>query len=577
MRAASLLVLGPLLLLALTIGRPGPFPASTLPPSFDGPSAMSLATELALNFPSRQPGSGGAAGAADWVKGKLGLYGLTTEDDKWDATIPGLGRVELQNLVTVVEGSTDDAILVLAHRDDTGVGPGANDNASGTAALIELARGYGRLGTVAGRPKPQHTLLFLSSDGGAYGGFGAERFASTSPYRNRIKAVVSLDGLAGTARPRLELAGFEPRSPAPALIRTADVQVTAQLRRAPARPGWLVQLVDLAVPFGYGEQAPFLGRKISAIRLATAPDNDAAAAGDTPGRLDATRFLRLGRASESILASLDGGIELAGGTAGHIYLGSRIIRGWAIELVFLTAIVPFLVGAIDLFARSRRRRLPLPGAWRALRTRFGVWLWIGVLIGLGALAGLFPRGSAIPPPPGSAAVSNWPVAGLIVLGLLAAFGWWRARRVLVPIVPAGDNDVLAGYAVALLALGGVAVATAIISPYGLLFVLPSLYAWLWLPQVEWRSSWARDVLYGAGLAGPALALIVIGTQLGLGLDAPLYLVSLMTLGFIPWTTVIVLIAWAAVATQLGALAAGRYRAVPRRSPSVRRRKPQSGK
>ena len=376
------------------------------------------------------------AGAAEWFKDKLALYGLTAAEDSWDEDIPDLGRVRLQNLVTVVQGSTDDAILVLAHRDDTGVGPGANDNASGTAALIELARGYGRLGTVAGRPKPQHTLIFLSSDGGAYGGFGAERFASTSPYRDRIKAVVSLDGLAGSAKPRLELAGFEPRSPAPALIRTADVQVATQIGRAPAHAGWLVQLVDLGVPFGYGEQAPFLGRKISAIRLATAPDNDAAAAADTPGRLNSTRFLRLGRAAESILASLDGGIELAGGTAGHIYLGSRIIRGWAIELVLLTTLIPFLVGAIDLFARSRRRRLPLPGAWRALRTRFGVWLWVGLLVGLGALAGVFPRGSAIPPPPGSAAVTDWPVAGLAVLGLLAGFGWWRARRVLAPVAPA---------------------------------------------------------------------------------------------------------------------------------------------
>ena len=400
MRTASLLVLGPLLLLALTIGRPGPFPASTLPPSFDGPSAMALATELARDYPSRQPGSGGAAGAAQWVQDKLGLYGLTAAARRLDESIPGLGRVRLQNLVTVVQGSTDDAILVLAHRDDTGVGPGANDNASGTAALIELVRGYGRLGTVAGRPKPQHTLIFLSSDGGAYGGFGAERFAATSPFRDRIKAVVSLDGLAGSAKPRLELAGFEPRSPAPALLRTADVQVAAQIGRLPARPGWLVQLVDLGMPFGYGEQAPFLGRKISAIRLGTAPDNDAAAVADTPGRLNPTRFLRLGRASESILASLDGGIELAGGTAGHVYLGSRIIRGWAIELVLLTALIPFLAGAIDLFARSRRKRLPLPGAWRALRTRFGVWLWIGLLVGIGALAGVFPRGSPIPPAAG---------------------------------------------------------------------------------------------------------------------------------------------------------------------------------
>ena len=105
----------------------------------------------------------------------------------------------------------------------------------------------------------------------------------------------------------------------------------------------------------------------------------------------------------------------------------------------------------------------------------------------------------------------------------------------------------------------VAVATAVISPYGLVFVVPSLYAWLWLPQFERGSGWVRDLLYGLGLAGPALAVVVVGTQLGLGLNTPLYLVSLMTLGFIPWTTVLVLIAWAAVASQLGALAAGRYR------------------
>ena len=120
---------------------------------------------------------------------------------------------------------------------------------------------------------------------------------------------------------------------------------------------------------------------------------------------------------------------------------------------------------------------------------------------------------------------------------------------------------LAGHAVALLALGGVAVATALVSPYGLLFVMPSLYAWLWLPQLR-DSGWARDLLYGVGLVGPALALVAIAGQLGLGLDAPLYVVSLMTLGFIPWTTVLVLIVWAAVATQFGALASGRYAPVP---------------
>jgi hypothetical protein len=560
-----LLLVPPLLLLAFTIARPGPFPASPLPPSFDGSSATALAAELARDHPDRAPGSSGADGATAWVKEKLGLYGLATVEDAWDETIPGLGNVRLRNLVTVVPGAGPGSILFLAHRDNLGTGPGANDNASGTAALIELARGFGRLGTIAGRPEPQHTLIFLSSDGGAFGGFGAERFASASPLRGTVRAVVSLDALAGGARPRLEMAGFAPRSPAPALVRTADVRVAAQLGRPPARPGWLAQLVDLGMPFGYGEQAPFLGREISAIRLTTAADDGAGATTDTTASLDQDQFVRLGRAAESILASLDGGIELAGGTAGYVYLGSRVVRGWALELVFLVALVPFLVGAIDLFARTRRRRLHLPGAWRALRTRLGVWLWVGLAVGLGALAGVFPRGSAIPPPPDSPAVTDWPVVGLIAVGLLALLGWLRARRVLAPVRPAQPDEVLAGYAVALVALGLVAVATAFISPYGLVFVLPSLYAWLWLPQLEHRSDWIRDLAYGAGLAGPALAAVAIGTQLGLGFNTPLYLASLMTLGFISWTTILVLIAWAAVAAQLGALAAGRYRSVPRRS------------
>jgi hypothetical protein len=564
-RGAALLLILPLVLLAFTIGRPGPFPASALPPSFDGSSAAALAAGLARDYPDRAPGSSGADGAAGWVKEKLGLYGLVATEDEWDETIPGLGRVRLRNLVTVVPGASPDAILFLAHRDNSGVGPGANDNASGTAALIELARNYGRLSTVIGGPKPQHTLIFLSSDGGAFGGFGAERFASTSPLRESVRAVVSLDALAGTARPRLEMAGFAPRSPAPALVRTADVRVADQLGRSPARPGWLAQLVDLGMPFGYGEQAPFLGRKISAIRLTTAADNGVGATSDTTARLDQAQFVLLGKAAESILASLDGGIDLAGGTAGYVYLGSRIIRGWALELVLIVSLVPFLVGAVDLFARSRRRRLPLPGAWRALRTRLGVWLWIGLVIGLGAVAGIFPRGSGIPPPPDSPAVTDWPVAGLAIVGTLAALGWWRARRALAPVTPADPDEVLAGYAVALLALGAVAVATALVSPYGLVFVVPSLYAWLWLPQAERRSAWVRDTLYGVGLAGPALAAVAVGTQLGLGLNTPLYLVSLMTLGFIPWPTILVLIAWAAVATQLGALAAGRFKPVGRRS------------
>ena len=200
-----------------------------------------------------------------------------------------------------------------------------------------------------------------------------------------------------------------------------------------------MQLVDLGMPFGYGEQAPFLGRKISAIRLATAPDDDSAAAAATrPARLDATRFVRLGRAAESILASLDGGIELAGGTAGHVYLGSRIIRGWAIELVLARRARPV----------PRRRDRPLrpqpaqaaaaaagPGGRSGRGSASGSGS--GCSSALGALAGVFPARLGDPAAARTAPRSpTGPSPGLLVLGLLAALGWLRARRVLVPVAPA---------------------------------------------------------------------------------------------------------------------------------------------
>lgn len=558
-RAALLLVVPALLLTSFTVTRQGPLPAPVLPPSFDVASAVATTRELALDHPSRVPGTALADGAARWYREKLALYGLEAREDTWEEDVPGLGQRRLRNIVTVVPGSSDDVIVFLAHRDNTGRGPGANANASGTAALIELARGYARLGTVAGRPQPQHTLVFLSSDGGAYGGYGAARFASSSALRDRLIAVVSLDGIAGRARPRLAVSGFGSRSPAPALVRTASVRVAEQTTREPAHPDWLTQLVDLGIPFGYGEQAAFLGRGISAVRLATVGEGAGNAAADTPESLDLVRFERLGRAAEALLSSLDASVALAGDTAGSLYLGDRTVRGWAIELVLLASLVPFLVGSIDLYARCRKRGLSLRGGWLGLRTRLGLWLWVGAVVMFGAFVGIFPRNGSLPPSPDSPVVSDWPVAGLLALLALVGVGWLRARPKLAARGAPDAADELAGYAVALLALGAVAVGTAIANLYAILFLVPSLYAWLWLPQVQARSGWARDALYGIGLVGPALALVAVANQLDLGLDAPLYVAALMTLGFVPWPTVLALLAWAAIAAQLGALAGGRYR------------------
>src|SRR5205823_4774224 len=82
--------------------------------------------------------------------GSLQPYGLRAETEAFSATIPGHGRVRLRNLLAVVPGRSPRAIVVAAHRDDTGAGPGADDNASGTAALVELARAYANPAASAG-------------------------------------------------------------------------------------------------------------------------------------------------------------------------------------------------------------------------------------------------------------------------------------------------------------------------------------------------------------------------------------------------------------------------------------------
>ena len=100
----------------------------------------------------------------------------------------------------------------------------------------------------------------------------------------------------------------------------------------------------------------------------------------------------LGRASQNLIGSLDAGLELAQGTTSYVYFGTRIVRGWAIELVLMTALLPFLIGTIDLFARCRRRRIPLAPAARSLRSRLYFWGYAGSARLRGVAARRLPAG-----------------------------------------------------------------------------------------------------------------------------------------------------------------------------------------
>src|SRR5262249_53242872 len=127
-RGTWLLVGLPLLLLAFSVARPPALQAPKLPAAFDGPTAASLATDLASNYPDRRPGTPGARGAAAWFRKALEPYGFDVRSERFTETINGR-RTTLVNLVAERSGlSPDKEVVVMAHRDDGGVGSGLDDN-----------------------------------------------------------------------------------------------------------------------------------------------------------------------------------------------------------------------------------------------------------------------------------------------------------------------------------------------------------------------------------------------------------------------------------------------------------------
>lgn len=90
-------------------------------------------------------------------------------------------KPELTNVAGMLEGKRkDEIVLFSAHYDHIGViqpvendsiANGANDNASGTTAVIELARHFSK------KDQPERTLMFVAFTAEEVGGFGSQYFS----------------------------------------------------------------------------------------------------------------------------------------------------------------------------------------------------------------------------------------------------------------------------------------------------------------------------------------------------------------------------------------------------------------
>jgi hypothetical protein len=246
-------------------------------------------------------------------------------------------------------------------------------------------------------------------------------------------------------------------------------------------------------------------------------------------------------------------------------MGSRLLRGWTLQFVLLAALTPFFAAVVDLFARSRRRRVAFLPALRSLRSRMAVWGWAGLVFALFVVLGLFPEGVDRPIAPDTPAATDWPLTALGVLCGLVAVGWLLARPRLTPSRAVAPRENLAGHLAAMLALVLVAVVVAATNPYTLILLLPSLHAWLWLPHFAHRAIAWRVVLWTVGLAGPLVLLASFAFRFDLGFDAPWYVAALAAVGYVPLPLLLAFLLWGAAAGQLAAIAFGRYAPYPERS------------
>jgi len=185
--------------LAFAVAWPAAAAASKAPDAGAQGLAASVRTHMQVLAGDAMRGRGSAtpdeARAADYIAGELKRYGIQPAGDRGGfiqvATIPGSwfgGSRTTVNVVGMLKGAdpklAGETVLLTAHLDHLGVGAtvkgdsiynGADDDASGVCAVLELARILG-----AGA-RPKRTVLFVLFGSEELGSLGAQWFREHPP------------------------------------------------------------------------------------------------------------------------------------------------------------------------------------------------------------------------------------------------------------------------------------------------------------------------------------------------------------------------------------------------------------
>ncbi|MBK7583709.1 MAG: M20/M25/M40 family metallo-hydrolase [Myxococcales bacterium] len=257
------------------------------------------------------------AGAADWLVESLEAAGYAVARDGHE-----IDGVAVQNLAVEVRGgqAANEIVLVGAHYDTAQGSPGANDNASGVAAVLALARRY-----KGATPDRTLRFVFFANEEPPYfqtANMGSVLYAKGITTRGeKIAAMLSIESIgvysdvAGSQRFPAGLSGRYPKTGNFVAVvgnpasKTLVELVADGLNARATLPAVGAALPDSLPEAGWSDHWAFWQIGVPAVMITDTAgfrDDHYHKPTDTPERLDYARAARLVVGLESVIAELTG-------------------------------------------------------------------------------------------------------------------------------------------------------------------------------------------------------------------------------------------------------------------------------
>lgn len=298
---------------------PSPPPLATLPPVFSAERMRHIVDFLANDALSgRGFGTPGLDQAAAFIENQFRQAGLQPGGDSpssytqtWTARGGNPERqATLRNVVGVIPGNNpewrDQSVVVGAHYDHLGLGwpdayqgnaghihPGADDNASGVAVLIELARRF----TASGW-QPQRTVIFVAFSGEEAGRLGSKHYVTVAKRwpANKSIGMINFDTVGRLGNRPLQVLGTGSAYEWPHIFRGA---------------GWVtgMPIQPIADDWGASDQRSFLEAGVPGVQLFSGAHSDIHRPTDTADHIDADGLVRVATVAREAIVYLAGRAE----------------------------------------------------------------------------------------------------------------------------------------------------------------------------------------------------------------------------------------------------------------------------